>query len=394
MRYALIVAVLVALAGGSVCADINFGGYARSIGMGGAGLAVVDDPVAAGAINPASYALKSPGFRLMWPSLDLRMEGTSLSNLLDVIGETSDATGENAVEIARLLGKQDTKIEVGLYGGFAAGPVVITADGQANVILHPEDAFRNWATTGEVTDLGRYAGFVTANTAGSGFTVDYQGLNNALASDGYAANLSGMAVYSLPAVGVGFKLPKHPSWHVGVRIKALKSNAVSNRVIPDLQDGDVDLDSSGRITGISLADALTTDDNWTGKRDVEDSGMGADIGVIYQSPNPKMQLTAAMVWTNFVKPSLEAVDLEKMISLGAALRLSNKFLVAADLVNITGSYGQNMRLRMGAEFTPVRWFAIRAGYGGGNPTFGLGIGGFDLAISKDTPALIGRLWKF
>jgi len=149
MKY-LLALLIAALAAAPAAADVNFGAYARTIGMGGAGLAVVDDVFASGIANPAAYALKSPGFRLMFPSFDFRIEGASLSDLLDAASDTAD-TSKNAVKLARELGKQNTKVDLGVNTGFAIGSMVITADGQAQVILEPGAGYRNWAITGEVS---------------------------------------------------------------------------------------------------------------------------------------------------------------------------------------------------------------------------------------------------
>ena len=119
-----------------------------------------------------------------------------------------------------------------------------------------------------------------------------------------------------------------------------------------------------------------------------------DLGIIYIVPNSDIQLTTALVMNNFIKPNLQEIGLQRMLSAGAAARLSNKVILAADLVNITKAYDQGMRLRLGAEVAPVRWLALRAGYGGGSFTYGLGLSGFNIALSNNMPAVVGRAWSF
>ena len=366
MKYITILAVaaLAALAIGPACADVNFGAYARSVAMGGAGLAVVDNPTATGAINPAAYALKSPGFRLLFPGVDFRMEGTSLSDLMDVARDVQDAKGESAIALARELGKRNTKVEVGAYAGFIAGPVAITADGQAAAELVPSDGFKSWANSESSVD----------------WVAELGDLGLAGIQDKYHADVTGRALVSLPSVGVGFKIPNGRGLCAGLRVKFLRSTVRYQRVQPS----DVDL------TGQPEFEAVPQPGE---PEEVEDSGLGADVGFIYQTPGSKVQLTTALVLSNLIRPNLEGVGLERMISAGAALRLSNKLLLAGDLVNINGAYDRNTQLRLGAELSPVRWFALRAGYSGGDFTFGLGLGGLNIAVSKDTPLIVGRVWS-
>lgn len=387
MRYVLLLAVIVAIALSPTCADVNIGAYARSVAMGGAGLAVADDPLAAGAINPAAYAYKDARFRLLFPSVDFRMQGTSLSKLLDVQSDVKDSSGDSAVELARELGKQDTKAELAAYTGFAAGPLVITLDGQANVGLVPGAGFREWANTGEVPTANLAAYSSDPDILNAAAVGDYGPLNDALADDGYTAEVVGNVVAAMPAVSMGFRLPKNPNWNVGVRLKALRSQAAFERVVPQVESAAV---SGTEISSVELD--FDTDDSVS--VDVDDTGLGMDLGIIYEVPNTKLPLSTALVISNFIEPSLEGVQIDRMISAGAALRVSNKVLVAGDFVNINGAYDQNMRLRLGGEIRPLGSLAFRAGYGNGGLTFGLGFAGFNIAYAKDTPAIVGRAWRF
>jgi len=216
-------------------------------------------------------------------------------------------------------------------------------------------------------------------------------VNDALISDGYTTDVTGYAIASLPAVAFGMKLPNNPQWNLGIRIKALQSKAVHELVVPELEQSDVTVDN-GEITGINLGSAFGTLPSES--VEIDDSGVGADLGLIYQSPNSKARLTMAFVFTNIWKPNLNRVNIERMVSAGAALRVSDKLLLAADLVNINRAYDENAQLRIGAELTPVKRLALRAGYGDGNLTFGVGLMGMNIAFSQDSPLIVGRAWSF
>lgn len=372
MRNMMLLVVLLALALSAAHADLNFGSYAKAVAMGGAGLAVIDDPLASGAVNPAAYAVKSPRFRLMFPSLDYRFEGTSLGQLMDLSNEVSNTSGDSAVTLAQKLGKQNTNVELDGLMGFSLGPVVVTADGQANVGLVPSAAFKSWANNPNAIDWAPYVnGDGTANLAA---------LQNA-----FTAQVNGQLVTSLPSVAMGFKVPKHERMNVGIRAKLLHSTVKQQTVVPS---ADTTASLTGGVPSVTLG--LDTSDITT----VEDTGFGMDVGFIYQTPDPRAQVTTALVVNNLVKPNLNQVSMDRMVSAGASVRMSNKLLVAADLVNITESYNKGMQVRLGAELRPVRWFSVRAGYGGNNITYGVGVLGFDLALAKQNPLVIGRIWKF
>lgn len=374
MKYFLSVLFVLTMVG-AAHADFNYGTEARSIAMGGAGLAVIDDPVVTGAINPAAYAVKKPGFRMMFPSVDFHTEGTSLSNLLDVTSDIN-ASGDNAINLAKKLGEQDTSVQIASNLGLTFGSMAIVVDGQYNADLTPSEGYKAWAKDSSDID---WTSYVDSNSG----AVDLDQLK----AD-YSADVTGKSLIALPSVAMGFKMPGNDRLSFGVRIKALQSTVRYQRVQPTAAvnngttaDPNIDLtfetvDQPGKPSGT-----------------VEDSGISTDIGIVYETPNPRLKLTTALVVNNLVKPNLEGIELERMINAGAAVRLSNKLLLAADLVNITGAYNENAELRLGAELTPVKWFALRAGYGSSHMTYGFGIMGINFAFSKDTPVVVGRAWK-
>jgi hypothetical protein len=386
MKYVLVVALAAAMVFSPACADVNFGAYARTAGMGGAGLAVVGDPVTSGSVNPAAYAFKGSRFRMMLPSADFRMQGTSLSQIRRDIQDATDDE-DSAIDLAKRLGRQDTTAELAGLAGVSVGPIVLSIDGQASMKLQPGEGFKSWANSESVSpaDLSKY----NSNTAIMDALAigDYEPLADALRADGYYSDLNAVAFVALPSVGFGISVPKNPNWNIGIRAKMLKSRAVFERITPTVDSVELSGDS---LTAIGLD--FYTDDSVA--IDTDDSGLGVDLGVIYTVPDSDIHLTTALVMNNIVKPNLEGVGLQRMFSVGAAASLRDNVVVAADLVNINRACNQSMKLRVGAEVSPVRWLAVRAGYGGGSFTCGLGLSGFNIAISSNMPTVVGRVWSF
>ncbi len=375
MKRAIISFALLAVAISATQAEVNFGSNARSVAMGGAGLALVGDPIVSGAINPAAYAIKASKFRYMLPSFDYKFDGTSLSKLTD-ISNSVDNSSSSSIELARELGKRNTLIELSGTTGFSLGRVVVMFDGQANADIMPSAGFKQWAADPNAVD---WSGYVDSETGAPDLA--------AIQSNFYS-DVTGQIVSSLPSIGYGWKVKGHKGVNLGVRVKAMRSSVRRQRITVSNAVNNGTLENPD----VSLTlDAFTLE----GVNElVQDTGIGMDFGLIYQTPDPNLQLTTAVIVNNLLEPSLDAVRVDRMLSFGATATLKNSVIVAADLVNINQAYDKNMQLRLGAEIRPFKWLAFRAGYGDGTPTLGIGLKGYDFAFSKDQPLTLGRLWKF
>jgi hypothetical protein len=161
------------------------------------------------------------------------------------------------------------------------------------------------------------------------------------------------------------------------------------------------------VTGTNVindTDALRAPE-MNGKDTLRRSGLGIDLGVLVRPHDRPDGLSAALVATNLIKPSLVfhgtdrngapfRYDLQPTsVSAGTAFRTGNA-LVAFDLVDIGSAYG-DVEARLGGEIRAGR-FALRAGYasGGGGLTYGVGIGSFDLAFGAHTPVAVTRSLNF
>ena len=337
-------------------ADIDLGGSARSSAMGGAGLAVLDDPLATAMINPAAMALVSKRFSLQFPSFDLRARGVSISDLLDSMGNVSGSDTEGAIALAREFGGQETQLGIDLNAGVSLGTSAIAIGGQAIARINPGDAFRAWANDGTVPtnpDTG-------------------------LPDPGMAtAVVSGDAVNYLPSVSMGWKVPRSKStMYMGVRGRLVQSTHYEQ----SLKLGD---EGGGSIGIVEDGAEIKSEGN----------GFGMDIGMIMRADGPR-QTTYGLVVTNFLHPNLTGIEQSPMVSLGFATKPSKKVMVAADLVNIFRGYGESPMLRMGVEIQATKRFALRAGLSGNSFTYGFGLFGLNLAFSSEIPMTIANTLRF
>jgi hypothetical protein len=348
---AVIIIAAIGLITLSASADINIGGLARSTAMGGAGLASTDNPAVTALMNPAAFAMMHRGFSFQFPNASLRMEGASLGDITDWANNIWDLSGQEGIDLARELGKQDTMLDVGVTTGLALSTLSVTADAEARVRISPNAAFRTYAETG----------ILPADPT----TI--------------SATIQAESVAALPAIGFGFKVPKFASgkgdlW-IGTRVRAIKGKYVRRTI-------------SGTVTA-DPDDVLVTSDEPV----QDESGIGADLGIIYRSSGPA-QMSYGLAVTNLIKPGLGSIEQDRIWSVGVAAKPHSKVMLVADLVNITKAYDEGMKLRAGIEFKPIRLLALRAGYSGEAFTTGFGLFGFDFAFASRTPLSISRTIRF
>lgn len=335
-------------------ADVDFGTYARSLGMGGAGIALVDQPVITATLNPAAAGLLNRT-HFVFPSLSMRSQGASVNYLQEHLKNTYDLDGDGAIQLARDLGKNDTRLDMDFVTGLTVGSIGITADAQAVASVTPSQAFKDYA---------------------NGIAINQSDYGNVY------ADVRGQAVWSMPAIALATRVksikPESGNLYLGTRLKMLRGIARSERVFVDQANSL----AQGRI----VLDTITNTDS-------DEMGFGADIGALW-SPAGKGNLTYAITADNFLAPTLGTIDLDTVINLGIAGQPTNKFVWAVDLANLTGAYNTGAKYRMGAEYKLGNSFAVRGGYASSSWTFGVGVLGVDFAFSNRVPFTIGRTMVF
>jgi hypothetical protein len=139
------------------------------------------------------------------------------------------------------------------------------------------------------------------------------------------------------------------------------------------------------------SDALKVDvDRETVERS---TGIAIDAGAIYLLPRLP-QTSVGLVVTNLIKPSLGSIEQGTIISIGAVTKPTSKLMVAADLVNLTNAYNEGVKLRIGVELAPTKYYALRIGHSGESFTFGARLFGVDVAFSNRMPLGINRTIRF
>lgn len=332
----------------SAAADISMGGQARFHAMGGAGLALIDNPSATAEMNPAAIGLLSRRIKFVLPALDFRTKGANAGDISKWAGDIWNLSRPESIEIAREFGTRDTILDVGASTGIAGAPVSAMVNGEARLKILPNTAFKEFAKTGDLPD--------------DPSTME--------------AQICAEAAVAMPSVAFGFKVPKFATgkgdlW-VGARLRAVKGKYIRRS-----------------IKWSDEENALITSDE-----PIEnESGIGGDFGMIYRAPSPK-QMSYGIAVTNLLKPSLGDIRQESIWSVGMSMQPNPKMVVVADLVNLTGAYDEDVELRFGVEYSPIKWLELRAGYTGHALTTGVGIFGYDFAFAKDTPLSISRTIRF
>lgn len=367
--YVLMLACLVAGLATAACAsDINFGAYARSIAMGGAGLALSDDAAETAVTNPAAGAASGTRLQFIFPSFDLNASGTSINELRSRTDEISSTGANDAIALAKDFGTHLTKMTASFTTG-VAGSLSVMANAEAQGIISPGATFRDWVVAGFPTTPADLKAKKFINDPNSATEIA-----NFAAAVGNGTFVGSKLVYEAPRVGfgAGFGTKSGQLW-VGGAAKLMRSEV---RI----------WDIAGAVNGSGNVEL-----NANEQPRMTDSGLGVDLGFIYQPKTSKMQY--GMVVNNFVEPKLRGIDSSLMWSMGAATRIK-KFTYAADLININQAGTEGTRLRTGVEWMPISKLAIRAGYSGTGFTWGLGALGLNIAFTNDAPNMISKSLAF
>lgn len=394
-------------------ADLTFGYDARYVGMGGAGLALIDDPTQASMLNPAALSLRT-GFGIQWPNISARWRGAGLDDVLNK--GFKGGTASQAEDLARSFAKEPTRLDIGLGLGLLAGPIGLRGTGQVAVNVIPGAGFTTWANSGQSfasyvqnTYAGEFANFAAAtNQAQLQAAIDH--LNQVAGA--VNADVVAAAFYG-PSIGVGFKLPVGQDtlgdMRVGVRAKQLQCYYSHWNVAPSVDPNTLYQFGNGGAVLDQLFQA-TPAAEMNGRDEISKSSLGFDAGVIWQ-PKQISNLTLAATIDNLIEPSFTIPGnasaavakrgeklLPRTINLGAAYKLPAGLTVAADMVDLTGA-NNTQELRVGAELRPnlpmLNWIALRAGYASNTGgTLGLGLGSVGIAYGKRAPLVATQSFNF
>jgi hypothetical protein len=409
LKTALVI-LFVAVLGAAVSASsLDVGASARSVAMGGAGLALGDRLGTTAIVNPAAPAACSAGSRFVWPALSLHTTGASVSDLSNSIDNLSGGDDSDAISLVNDFATQDTTLSVNSMMGFV-GPFGIIVQGQANGIIAPGDAAAEWARAAQKFEDAGSVDLDSLSTTilNPKFQAALASANAYIASDDdsdLAAAQAHFADYLTTDLSDNFvdaDLVYGPSimfshgfekaggtLYLGATGRILHSEARKWQITasPDAANL-LQAPSTGNISAGVIFDAVETP--------VErNSSLAVDLGMIYKPRNSKWQYGAVI--NNAIQPKLNSVinaQTETTISFGIATIPVKGMIFAADLCNITGANGEDMELRFGGEWNWGSALALRAGYSGQNWTYGLRVFGINAAFQGRTAQLLTNLIKF
>lgn len=326
-------------------ADIYAGGQARYLAMGGAGLAAVDTPDVTTSVNPAAIGIIPTTTRVIFfPSGSFRADNASTKDLFNWALDIPNLSPIESLELAQDFGGFPTMFDYEASVGFGRGGLGITFNGEARARVTPNDPFMQWARGEAAPDASM------------------------------EANVHSEAAGSLPIVTLAIpvsQLSKDAGqlW-IGGRLRYVNGR-YTNRTVT--------------WNGLSLQVSTEPVERST--------GIAGDIGVIYLLPKlPKTSV--GLVVTNLLKPSLDSIEQDMIVSIGAVTKPTSQLTIAADLVNLTKAYNEGAKLRMGIEIAPTKDYAVRFGYSGQSFTWGGRVFGIDVAFSSRMPLGINRTIRF
>ncbi|WP_395145346.1 hypothetical protein [Armatimonas sp.] len=352
--------------------DITFGGDARAFAMGGAGIASLAGNSISGMgsrNNPASLAFAKGLMRVHYPNIGARASGAiSLDKAANFL--LTSGSGADATDLARRFASETSGFGLNASLGLRLGPVEFLASGVGQGYVLPNASLQTWGKNGATGSVPSDA----------------------------RADVLATAIYSLPQIGFATQLKSGSGGEnfniaVGARLKYM--NAIYSHFFGE------------KATLDSSADALRAPE-MNGQDTLTKKGLGADLGIMLESKK-FLGFSGGLVIANAVKPNFTFVGqfgananggggartynlLATTATAGVGFQKGGMTAVA-DLVDITGAVGK-AELRVGAEqkLGPI---ALRAGYNSATGyTYGLGLGGFDIALGKRQPLEVVRTFKF
>ena len=410
MRAVLAIVCMAALAATGACAsDINFGATARSTAMGGAGIALGDDSGTTTMLNPAAPACAGARFRFIFPGLDFHTTGATFSDLADSLSKASGGNTSDALDLVDTFASQRTTLNLNAMTGFA-GTFGVTLEAQGNAMITPSPEVPKWVAAGQLLESNQtpdlfaiqatidnthFDDVVTDLTASVPNLVTAQADLNLYLNDLNQNYVDANVAYG-PGflLGRGFSTANGTMW-LGTNLKVLYSQS-KRWWIHATQTGPIAPSGSSFTVPLSFsADEIDANGAIVTNSTAKTTSLKADVGMIYK-PNGSMW-QYGVVANNFIKPNVKGLTNtqdEMMLSGGIAAVLGRNFVLAADLVNLTGANGEKAKLRMGGELRLGRMFAARMGYSGSEWTTGFELLGLNISWAGSGAQLLSNVLKF
>jgi hypothetical protein len=405
LQFTLVLLLALYLALPAVSSDFDFGSTARSISLGGAGLALGDEFQSTSISNPAAPALHGKKFQFIFPGLDFKSSGASAGKVWDNLDKLSSGDSTDAISLANDFASKNTTLTFSSIGGFAGtSGLLVTAEVTGTLI--PSDDVKRWASSGlkfnndttfnpnsYVSALGN-ANFTTAVNNWAQYAISGSSSDRTAAEAAFGTYLTDLSKTDIttsfiwgPTVQFSSKMPSVSGdlW-IGTNISILNSESRRWTIVAQ----NPGFNYTGNSISLSSVDFATVEVPTKRK-----TSLKADIGMIYKPLDSAWQY--GVVVNNFIKPNLRGVansQGQPMLSVGVATKPVPGFVFAADLVNVTGSNGEDARLRAGAEYRAGRWITLRLGHSGDKITYGANILGIDLAFSEKSPSILSNAIKF
>lgn len=334
--------------------------------MGGACIALSDDPIVAVRANPAAMAATRTGPRFIIPSLDLRSDGATLAEVRSRITELSNLGGLDALDLMKTFSTEQTYLDATGYTG-VAGSWGLTIEGEAQGLVNPSPALSRWVGAGQPTSPGALAAAgLIKDTSPASVAAFAASLNG-------SSNTQSRVVYSLPAVTLGTKLESNVGklWF-GVKTKLIKG-----------QFKQYVMQATSDAAGVQVG-VLQTDNK-------SSTGIAADAGLLFQPTEMGAQF--GLVAQNLLRPSLSGIETPTVWSVGTAIKPAEGWVIAADLVNVTRAYGEKPDFRVGVEKRFTKSMALRVGHSGSGFAGGFQLSWFNVAFSEETPLMISKMLR-
>lgn len=371
--------------------DLSIGSTARSVAMGGAGLALADNPSTTVVLNPAAPAASGARTRFMFPGLEFHSSGASFGDLTDSLDKLGSGNDDDALSLLSDFASHDTRLTFGTVTGFT-GPLGVTIGGEAQAAILPGAAAAEWAGASQSFDS--VTGINLSSLSAQIQNPHFQNAITTGSTSEFSAYLSDLSQNFVrgdfaygPAISLsrGFTTASGGQLWLGTNLQFLKSEA---RVWQVTATGNLTNTTPGSVTADMSFDAVkqTVNTNTSAKM---------DVGMIYRPKDSMLQYGAVI--ENLIEPSLDGfadAKNERSLSLGLAIIPVKNFVWAADLVNINGANGENAQLRMGGELKFGKYLSLRTGYSGSNWTYGIGIFGINLAWEGSSAQLLTNIIKF
>lgn len=349
--------------------DVRFGG-ARTFGLAGAGIALPLDVYETHRLNPALLGFAGRKFRVGMPYVGYHTDRISVGQVNDLIGDLDKGgiEDEAAVRLARKYGSDTKEFGLNAGGGVSGYNFALSARVEALVRSVPNASLRAFLATGDDdyhnvpidSRLDAYGLGYVESAASYGHEVSLgKGKGDRLS---LGATVRGVTAFYAHKVADAQAIGNDGDVRNGTEISS------DDDVI---QRGAIGLDFGGVASLHSVPDAYF---GFSVQNALE-----PDITFVRTMPNTDFPLRKDL------RP------FRREIGIGAAY-VKKHYIVALDAVDL-GNHAGGSGLRLGAEYSFTKLFAIRAGYDSHSKfVAGVCIGGINAAIAADgTTSIVSSL---